>query len=125
MNIFWEEVKWHYLYAPRKILGAWRNFIWFNFNYFSLLTLVKTYLSPWRRYYSPYGKVFEFWKNFEALIFNAMSRILGAVVRTFLIFFGLLSGLAIIVGGAIIFIGWLVLPIILIIVFLFGLNLVI
>lgn len=123
MNIFWEEARWYYFSVPRKILEAWGSFIWFVFNYFSIFTLIKTYFSTWHQYYSFYGGVFEFWKNFETLIFNGMSRILGAVVRTFLIFLGLLSGLAVIVGGAIVFISWLILPIILIIIFLFGLTL--
>jgi len=116
---------WYFIETTGEILKAWKNFLWFNLNYFSVATLLKTYFSPWRRYYSSYGKVFKVWENIEVLIFNTMSRIIGAVLRTFLIIAGLFLELIIIILGIIILAAWLILPLGLTVCFLFGLWLII
>ena len=59
-------------------------------------------------------------KYFEILISNVISRILGAIMRSFLIAIGLLIELFYFVFGALIFFGWLVLPAFLIIGLYYG-----
>lgn len=117
-NIFFQYLSWHFLEVPRDILGGWKNFLKFGLNYFSIPLLIKTLFSPWRRYQWAYPKGLQIGKWFEAFFSNLISRLLGAVMRIFLIFFGLLVEVFIIFSGAIIFFGWLVLPILLI----FGLS---
>ena len=113
-NIFFQWLFWQFFEMPGNILKAWRNFLLFNLNYFSILLLLKTFFSPWRRYKWSYGKGFDATRYLEAFFSNLISRILGAVMRSFLIFIGLLVEIFIIFAGAIIFLGWLVLPLILI-----------
>jgi len=125
LSIYAKFLSWYFIGATGEIFKAWRNFLWFNLNYFSVTMLLKTYFSPWRRYYSSYGKVFEIWENIETLVFNGMSRIIGAILRTFLIIIGLFLEIVIIILGIIILIGWLILPLGLIAGFLFGLRLII
>ena len=52
-----------------------------------------------------------------------MSRIIGAILRTFLIILGLIIGVLIILIGAIVFFSWLLLPVLLLAGLLFGLKL--
>ncbi len=108
MNIFLQALAWQFYDVPKTILKAWQNFLLFNLNYFSLPILLETFFSHWRRYYYFYGRTFEIWKNIETFIFNMMSRIIGAILRTVFIVFGFLVEVLIILGGAIIFIGWLI-----------------
>lgn len=123
MSIFLQALIWQFFDVPKAILKAWQDFLWFNLNYFSVPTLLKTYFSHWRRYRYPYGKAFEFWKNIETFVFNMMSRIIGAILRTVFIIIGLAIEILIILIGMIIFLGWLVLPFFLIFGLIFGISL--
>ena len=123
MSIFLQALIWQFFDVPKAILKAWQNFLLFNLNYFSVPTLLKTFVSPWRRYRYSYGKVFEIWKNFEVFVFNMMSRIIGAILRTIFIITGLLLEILIILIGITIFLGWLVLPFLLVFGFVFSLKL--
>lgn len=124
-NIFFQWIFWQFLEVPRNILMAWSNFLKFNLNYFSIPLLIKTFFSPWRRYKVSYGKGFDAGRYFEAFFSNFIFRILGAILKSFLIFIGLLAEVFIILGGMIVFLGWLVLPAILIGGLIFGIKILI
>lgn len=122
-NIVFQIITWQFFDVPKEILKGWKTFLLFNLNYFSVPTLIKTYFSPWRRYSSHYGNILDFWKNFEVLVFNLMSRIIGAIMRTFFIIFGIVSEIFILFAGLIVLIVWLLFPVLLIIGLVFGINL--
>jgi len=119
-NIFLQYLSWQFFDVPGNILKAWKNFLKFNLNYFSVPLLLKSFFSPWRRYNMPYGRGFDIGKYLETLISNLIFRFLGLVMRSFLIIIGLLVEIFIIFAGAILFFGWLVLPAILIAGLIFG-----
>ncbi|MFH1462296.1 MAG: hypothetical protein ABIG08_01160 [bacterium] len=119
-NIISQWLWWQFFEMPGNILKAWKNFLLFNLNYFSIFLLLKTLFSPWRGYKVSQGKGFDFGRFFEAVFSNLIFRALGAVVRSFLIFIGIFVEFLIIMGGIIVFLVWLVLPALLIVGFLFG-----
>ena len=121
-NIVSQWLSWQFFEVPKEILKAWKNFLKFNLNYFSVPLLLRTFFSPWRRYKVSRGKGFDLGKFFEALASNLIFRILGAIMRSFLIFIGLLVELFIIFGGIVVFIGWLILPVLLIVGLIFGIK---
>jgi len=110
--------------VPKNILLGWKNFLKFGLNYFSLPLLLRTFFSPWRRYTWAYPRGFDVGKYFEVFISNLISRILGAVLRIFLIIIGVLAEVFIIFAGAILFFGWIVLPILLITGLVFGFKII-
>jgi len=114
---------WYYIDSISGLLSAWKNFLLFNLEFFSVPLLLKSLFSPWRRIYSPYGKTFELWKNIEAFTLNMMSRIIGAILRVFLIVIGLIFEIVVLTAGLIIILLWLALPLILTAGFLFGFKL--
>ena len=124
-NIFFQYLSWQFFDMPGEILKAWRNFLLFNLNYFSVPLLIKTLFSHWRRYKWSYPRGFDIGKYFEVFISNLISRILGAIMRIFLIIIGILAEVFIIFAGMIIFLGWLVLPILLILGLIFGFKILI
>jgi len=124
MSIFFQGLVWQFFDVPKAILKSWQTFLLFNLNYFSVPILFKTYFSHWRRYRYPYGKAFEPWKNIETFVFNIMSRVIGAILRTVFIIVGLATEFLIILIGIIIFLGWLVLPFFLIFGLIFGVRLI-
>jgi len=105
---------WQFLEVPKNVLKAWKNFLKFGWNYFSVSLLVKTFFSPWRRYYWAYPRSFDLWKYFETFSSNVISRTLGSILRFFLIIVGVLLEIFILIFGFVIFLGWLILPIFLI-----------
>jgi len=122
-NIFFQYLSWQFLDVPKNLLKAWGNFLKFNLNYFSVPLLLKTFFSPWRRYSWSRGRGFDLGKFFEALFSNLISRILGALMRTFLIVFGIIAEAFILVIGLIIILGWIFLPFLLVSGFILGIKL--
>lgn len=121
-NIFWQYLEWHFFDVPREVLNAWKNFLKFGLYYFSLPFLFKTIFSPWRRYLWAYPKGLDIGKYVEVFFSNLISRLLGGIMRVFLIFFCLLFEGGALLGGVIVLLGWLILPIILAAGFILGLK---
>lgn len=110
-NIILQYLQWHFVDQPRAILRAWKNFLLFNLNYWSVPSLLKTFFSYWRKYRYSYGRGFDIKGYLETFSFNAISRVMGAIMRSILIFFGIISEIFIFFAGIIVFAGWLALPI--------------
>ena len=125
INIFSQWFSWHFLELPKDIFKAWKNFLLFNLNYFSISLLLKTLFFPWRKYSYSYGRGFDLSRYFKAFTFNLISRALGAIMRTCLIILGLLAQIFIIFVGTVVLIGWLLLPVFLIIGLIFGFRILI
>ena len=121
-NIVLQYLSWHFLEASKNILVAWKNFLKFGLNYFSIPLLLKSLFSHWHKYSWAYPRGFYIGKYLEVFISNLISRILGAVLRTFLIIFGILAEIFVIFAGVIVFLGWLLLPALLIVGLVFGIK---
>ena len=113
-NIYVQFFEWYFFDQPKAILRFWKNLLKFNLNYFSISLLLKTFFSPWRRQTYSYGRGFDFKVYLETFISNVIFRSLGAILRFFLIIIGILLEFLIILVGIFMFIGWFLLPIILI-----------
>lgn len=118
-NIFVEWLLWQFYQMPKFLFKVWNNYFMFATNYFSLPLLFKTFFSPWRRYKWSYPKGFDVVEFFNTLISNAVSRILGAMMRIVLIIIGICFQIFVAVAGLIIFLAWLLIPFIIIAGFLF------
>jgi len=122
--LLFQCLTWYFIDCPREILSAWRNFLLFGLDYFSIPLLFKTFFSHWRRTYVPYGRGFSPSRYFQTFVFNLFSRLVGAVLRTFFIIAGVLVEAGIFFAGLVIFLVWLLLPVLLIIIFIFSLRLI-
>jgi len=118
--VFW---RWYYGYAFKNILTAWRNYIIFTLHYFSIPLLLRTLFAPWRRDITRKPHGLDFKKIFEYVMFNAISRGLGFLVRFFTIIFGIVFLVVVIVCGAVFFVIWIFLPLILVGLLIFAINL--
>jgi hypothetical protein len=118
-NIFILWLSWQFYEVPKFLLEVWQNYILFALNYFSLPLLFKSLISPWRRYRWNYPKIFDVGEFFSTLISNIFSRFLGFLMRIVLICVGVLFQAFVILAGLVIFLLWILLPIIIIAGFLF------
>lgn len=122
-GIFFRYWWWYFIAQPKTILKAWRNFLVFGFNFFSLPLLVRTLFTPWHRYYVSYGRGFDIKIWLEAVSSNLIFRILGAIIRLLIIALGIIFEAAVLLIGLLIFTGWLVLPFALFFLFIFAFKL--
>lgn len=120
--VFLQYLSWHFFDVPKKILKAFKNILLFNLEYFSIFLLLKTFFSHWRRYSFAYPRGFDIRAYAWVFFSNLISRILGAVVRTFLIVLGILVEILILFLGGIVFLGWFFFPFILVLLLYFGLK---
>ncbi len=109
-NILFLYFQWHFIDGPRAIWKGWKDCLRFNLDYWSVPLLLKTLFSHWRRYRSSYGRGFDPGRWFNAFIFNAMSRMLGALARSILIFVGLITEFFVFCAGVAVFLIWILLP---------------
>lgn len=121
--LFLSYFKWHYLDATRDILKGWGNILWFNLNYFSVPLLLRTLFSPWRGIQWKKRKGFYLTDMLFTLMSNIISRILGAIVRSFLIIAGLLLEVTLLLLGVFFLIFWLFLPFLIFMGFMYGILL--
>jgi hypothetical protein len=122
-NLFAQYLVWHYFDVPKELGRAWRNYLRFYLSFFSIPLLAKTLFAPWHSYQWSYGRGFSFSRYTETFISNSFSRLLGAFMRTILLFFGLVAEIFVLFLGGIIFLSWLFLPALLIVCFIFGIKL--
>lgn len=120
-NIFRQFLEWYFIDQSLLIFKAWINYLRFNFEYFSIPLLLKTFFSPWRRYIWSYGRGFNFKRYLDAFVSNAIFRGLGAILRFFLIVIGIILEAFVFLAGIIVLALWFFSPFIIISTFVFGL----
>jgi hypothetical protein len=122
-NILGQYLVWHFFDMPKELGKAWKNYLRSYFNFFSTGSLLKTLLTPWHGLMWSYGRGFSFTRYAETIISNGFSRIIGAIIRIFLIIFGFVVEVFIFILGGIVFFTWLFLPVLLVVGFVFSIKL--
>lgn len=106
-------IAWHYTKGLDDYLNKWIFYVRWISHYFSLPLLIKTLFSPWKRLLDEDDSPgFNITRFFEALMYNAISRTIGAIVRFFLFWAGLLVLVIIFFGGAFGVVLWIVVPLV-------------
>ena len=113
---------WHYTQAIKDIWQHLKNFLWFCYHFFSIPLLVKTFFAPWRRMGEAYPKGLDIAGS--TLLINSLMRLIGIIMRFFLIFVGLVSLVLVCIAGLAAFILWIILPWLAIIIFISGFRLI-
>jgi len=110
MNIILSYFYWQIIITPKKLISIIKDLIVFGFDFFSIKETIRTLFSPWRRSTCDYGRGFDFQRYFEAFSSNLISRILGFIMRLFLLFFFLLYEIVILIIGPLFLIMFLTYP---------------
>lgn len=118
--LLFRYIRWHYLDATKDIVKGWGNILWFNLNYFSVLLLLRTFFSPWRGIQWEKRKGFYPGDILFTLASNLISRILGAIVRSFLILAGIIGEIVFFILGVCLLLFWLLFPFLIILGFVYG-----
>jgi len=119
-NILFLILEWHFSDVPKNLLKAWKNFLRFNLNYFSIPLLLKTLFSPWHKYKWSYGRGLNIKRYISTFASNMISRFLGMFIRLWVIIIGILAEIFIIAAGIFIFIFWIFFPLTIVLGFYYG-----
>lgn len=114
---------WHYSDGVRDYLRIWSNFIWFVWHFFSFELLGKTLFMPFQRIEEAKAPGFHPDKMAEAVMVNLLMRILGFVIRLFILGVGAVILMITCVSGALFFVVWLSAPLCVLLLMVTGLLL--
>ena len=122
LTTFFGYLKWHYSKALVATFSLWKNILVFLFNFFSIKSLTGNFFTPWKRLADTYPKKFNLKIYSFIFLVNSIMRIVGIILRSIIIFIGLLFCVSYIALLPLTLLFWLALP--LIIVFLIGSGLI-
>ena len=120
VHIVHHYLSWHYLTALKELFHLWHTFAWFTVHLFSLPQLVSSWLSPWKRIVETRGNTWNFEDLIGYVVIGFLSRLVGFIIRTFIIGFGLLALTIVLLSGIILVITWYLLPAIVMALLLIG-----
>lgn len=118
--IFAEFIHWYYYKAPLDIIIIWRNFLFFSYHFFGIPYHLATFFRPWRLVvvqFEEQGVIRRFFFNLAGKMIGIG---IGMTMRSLTIFLGLVTMLALVIGGVFFVFVWLLLPAGLILGFLQG-----
>ena len=115
--------RWLFIESTAHVARTWLFYVDFGLRIFSVPLLVRTFFSPWHRYWYGHPKTFYPAQLFSALFGNLMSRGVGVILRTFFIALGLIFEIVIVAIGFVFLAGWILLPFASLYLFYFGMKL--
>ncbi len=102
---------WYAVDHPAKILRTFTKYIAALQETLSLVFLLKTLFAPWKSIADPWPRnLFDFNKVFETVVFNIVTRAIGAVVRIVTFIVGLVILIVVVVGFVAYLIVWILFP---------------
>ena len=122
MNIFIKYLHWQLILTPKKVLFIIKNYLAFGFDFFSIKETLRSLFSPWRRYLWDYGRGFDIGRYLEVFLSNIITRIIGFIMRLFLIIFFLAYEIVILILGTVLFFASIVYPFVFIYAIMYGFN---
>lgn len=115
---------WHYSIALVRFTSIYRDLVFFVADFFSLPILLKSFLAPWRRLSEPYPEdKFNISEILAVFVVNSLMRLVGIIMRAFIIVIGLVALVVIIILYPVLLVLWLALPLAIVILLAAGFRL--
>jgi len=109
----WEYFTWHYGTALSELLTLFETYLKFIYHFFSLPLMIRTWVSPlFRRSEENPADVTDIEALAMALVGNLILRIVGFILRTFVLVVGVIVELCVTVFFMVLFAAWILLPLI-------------
>lgn len=102
---------WQFIESPQKLFFVIEKTIVYLYHLFSINFLVKTLFEPWKKDVVRYANP-TLQDRIQIILFNLIARLMGFVMRSLTILTGLIVIICVIIFSIILFIGWVLLPII-------------
>lgn len=104
-----EYIAWHYGAALSEMRTLQKNMLWFFYHFFSIPSLSKTLIAPFRRIQQKGGSGMEL--LLQNIIANTISRVVGFALRSVVIIVGLFIEFFVFIAILPALMLWLMLPI--------------
>ena len=115
-NLIPYYLSWHYTAALGSIMKIWTNYIWFISNYFSFKTILISFFRPYKKLTeSNYDNA-----GSENIIVSSIMKFVGVVLRLGVILTGSIIYSLNLLFGFLVFVLWLMSPLILTVFFMMG-----
>lgn len=108
--VIYDYFVWHYTRAWRELGHVWWNLLWFTAHVFSIPQLSRSWVAPFKRITEEKQRGFNLEAFASRIIINLLSRVIGGLVRTFIIGCGLVALCLVLLAGVMTYIVWAVLP---------------
>ena len=119
-TLFFQYFRWHYSQGIVDMFHIIGNFLWFFYEFFSIPLLLKTYFVPFHRLNEEGPVGLDVGKIFERLMVNGLMRIVGMLLRTGIILFGVLLLVLTFLTGLVFVLIWLIAPLVALLLLLYG-----
>lgn len=96
---------------------------WFEWHFFSVGILLKTFFDPWKRLGEEKGEKFKLEQWLQATVINTMMRLIGVSLRLVILIFALFGFVVTTLVVALFVVAWCLLPFIIIALFVRGIQL--
>lgn len=103
-------LQWHYTRALADLAVISSNFFWFVYEFFSIPLLLRTLVVPFRRITETPQRTFDIGAWLAAKTVNTLMRLVGVVVRLWVIVLGFLSLCCVTLLSGVAFCLWLAAP---------------
>lgn len=104
IGLFFE---WYFNEIPVKIKKIWGNYLWFFSRYFAIPDLAREFFAPWKGIMFQREKLgLDIGDILSAWFGNVISRIIGAIIRTFFLFVGIAVEIFAFLAGIAVYIFW-------------------
>jgi hypothetical protein len=112
-------IRWHYTCGIVESIELVKRLLLNVLHFFSVSVILRTFFSPWKREGMRYAHS-EVGSWFTTFIFNSLMRVLGMVMRTVILFFGLVIFLCSCIFSVVIILGWILAPLVMVGSFVMG-----
>lgn len=120
--LFASYLIWHYGTAWADMIRVGQNLLWFVYHVFSVPVLLKTFFSPWKRLTEePKGNILTDTQGVvDAIIVSTLMRIAGIMARFFMLAVAAALLAVLFIAGAALLLVWAVMPVLPVVLFLWG-----
>ena len=108
-SIFTQFIRWWFVSTPKAIFQGTIRVMANTFNYFSVLLLLKTLFSPWKRDIISLEHL-GLGQKVQVMVMNLVSRLIGAVVRFMTVIVGIVAVILELIIGMGLLAGFIFLP---------------
>lgn len=86
--------------VPRKIKKVWGNYLWFFGKYFGIADLAREFFWPWKELtFMREKRGFDLGDIFSTWFGNMISRVIGAIMRSFFLVAGIFCEIFAVLAG--------------------------
>ena len=114
---------WHYSTAFFDLWRVFTNFLWFIYSLFSISFLLETFFDPFERRQETHRSSDDIDDFLSSIVVNILMRMVGVVMRFFIILFGIVLLILTLILGLLAFVLWPLLPLVVVAMFVLSMFL--